>query len=79
MRYGTKAFIDVDIDLRNKISHYNFNYFQHTNSSGIKFIYYDNQGILRTKKYNLQKIMLGGKKNSILLAALALTISPSFF
>ena len=79
MRYATKAFVDVNIDLRNKISHYDFSYFQHRNSSGIKCVYYDNQGFIGTKRYSLQKIMYGGKNMSILLAAASLTISPSFF
>jgi hypothetical protein len=78
-RYKTNAFIDLDIDLRNILSHYNFNFFNYQNSAGIEFQYYDNHGAIRKKRYSLQKIMLVAKKNNILLTALSLTITPSFF
>jgi len=78
-RFNTNAFIDIDRELRNKISHYVFNYFKGTTYFGIKFKYFDDIGNLREKRYNLSKIMIKNRQISILFHALALTISPSFF
>lgn len=79
LRYNTKAFIDVDVPLRNKISYYDFSFFKGKQQFGIKFYYYDWQEYKKLKRYTLQKIMKLGKQSNILLTSLSLTIAPSFF
>jgi len=78
-RYKTNAFIDIDIDLRNKISHYDFDFYNYKNYAGIEFCYYDSHHNRKIKRYDPYKIMKVGKDVSILMGVLGLTITPSFF
>lgn len=76
-KYNTKLFKDVDMDLRNSISHYSFCFFKTTRNAGI-FFYYKPYGSpnKRMKRYNLPRLMITSKKINLLFMAISTTVYP---
>jgi len=76
-KYNTKLFKDVDMDLRNSISHYSFNFFKTRRNAGI-FFYYKKYGssTSRMKRYNLPRLMITSKKINLVLMAISTTAYP---
>ncbi|MHA2430391.1 MAG: hypothetical protein ACXACC_05075 [Promethearchaeota archaeon] len=80
LRYNTNAFLEIDRELRNKISHFDFSFFKSNIYFGIKFKYFDYiTRAIREKRYNLPKIIKKNRQISLLFHAVSITISPSFF
>lgn len=75
-KYNTNLFKDVDMDLRNSISHYSFCFFK-TRNAGIYF-HYEPYGALtkRMKRYNLPRLMIISKKINLLLMAMSTSVYP---
>ncbi len=76
-KYDTNLFKDVDMNLRNSISHYSFCFYKTTNNAGIYF-YYKPHGssTRRMKRYNLPRLMIVSKKINLLLMAIFTTVYP---
>lgn len=78
--YNTNAFLNINRELRNKISHFDFSYFKGKSYFGIKFKYFDyTTRTIKEKRYNLSKIIKKNRQISLLFHAVSITISPSFF
>lgn len=76
-KYNTYLFKDVDIDLRNSISHYNFHFLKSNRYGGIWFNYRPlNSTLTKMKRFSLPKLMLISKKTNLLLNAISITSYP---
>jgi len=71
-RYNTYLFKDIDIDLRNKISHYDFKFLGGGKEDGIYF-HPDSTNLRKKKIYYIKRLSILNKKISLLYAAIVQT------